>query len=97
MGLYEIYEGGIIKTDHKEAFMMEKSKRILAEALELSPIERASLIEELLSSFNFPERKKRDMMWAEEVEDRINAYERGEILSSPAEDVYERIEGNVSK
>lgn len=76
---------------------MERSQKILAEALKLSPIERASLVEELLSSFNFPKRKENDMVWAIEVEERINAYERGDIHSSPSEDVFKRIERNLGK
>lgn len=48
-------------------------------------------------SFNFPKRKENDMVWAREVEERINAYERGDIHSSPSEDVFKRIERNLGK
>ena len=57
--------------------MTAQGKRILEEALALPPIERASLVEELLSSFDFPSREEVDALWAAEVEDRIDAYERG--------------------
>jgi putative addiction module component (TIGR02574 family) len=72
--------------------MTEQSKKVLAEALELSPIERAALVEELLSSFDFPARQEIDALWAKEVEDRIDAYERGELHASPAEAVFGRLD-----
>lgn len=73
---------------------MDKSKRILAEALELSPIERVSLVEALLSSFTFTGRSSNDALWAKEVEDRIDAYDSGVLKSSPVEDVFQRLNRN---
>lgn len=66
-------------------------ERVLYEALSLPPIERAQLIEEVLSSFEFPTRHEFDENWAVEAEDRIEAYERGELKTSSAEDVFKRI------
>ena len=71
--------------------MSNNGDKVLAQALELSPIERAELIEKLLSSFEFPSRKSIDEMWAKEVEDRIDAYERGEITAKSARDVFNGI------
>ena len=65
----------------------------MAEALELQPIERAELVEELLSSFEFPAKKSIDKMWAAEVEDRIDAYGRGELTSTSAKEVFNKIGG----
>ncbi len=73
--------------------MSGNTEKILAEALELQPIERAELVEELLSSFEFPARKSIDKMWAGEVEDRIDAYERGDLTSTPAKKVFDKIGG----
>jgi len=73
--------------------MSENTEKILAEALELPPIERAELIEELLSSFEFPARKSIDKLWAKEVEDRIDAYQKGEITTTPAKEVFDKISG----
>jgi putative addiction module component (TIGR02574 family) len=70
--------------------MTEQGKKILADALELSPAERATLVEALLSSFD-SKRQEVDALWAEEVEDRIDAYERGELGASPAETVFRRL------
>ena len=77
--------------------MTDRSKQILAEALELSPIERATLVEELLSSFDFPARKETDQHWSKEVEERIDAYDRGELHSSPAKDVFNRLDRSKNK
>ncbi|MCI0416168.1 addiction module protein [bacterium] len=71
--------------------MSQKAEKILSEAIELPPIERAELIEQLLSSFEFPSRKSIDDLWAAEVEDRIDAYEKGQLLSIPAKQVFDRI------
>lgn len=72
--------------------MTKHGKQILVEALKLPPTERAELIENLLSSFEFQPRKSVDALWAKEAEDRIDAFERGEIESKPAADVFARIE-----
>ncbi len=72
--------------------MSREGKQILAEALNLPPIERAEIVEKLLSSFEFPSRKTIDELWAQEAESRIDAYERGEITAIPAKEVFEKIE-----
>ncbi len=72
--------------------MSKVGEQILAEARKLSPIERAELIENLLTSFDFPSRKIIDDLWAQEVEDRIDAFERGEIATISVEDVFAKIE-----
>jgi putative addiction module component (TIGR02574 family) len=72
--------------------MSAESKRILNDALELPPVERAELVEELLSSFDFPARQEVDALWAKEAEDRIEAYDRGEVESRPVSQVFERID-----
>lgn len=75
-----------------EVSISRQGKQILAEALNLPPIERAKIVEELLSSFEFPSRKTIDELWAQEAESRIDAYERGEIIAIPAKLVFEKIE-----
>ena len=69
------------------------TKKVFSEALQLPPIERAELIEELLSSFEFPSGKSVDELWAEEVEDRIDAYDRGELTATSAKKVFDKISG----
>ena len=72
--------------------MPKHAKRILAEALKLPPVERAELVENLLSSFEFQSRKAIDALWAQEAEDRIDAFERGEMAAIPVRDVFAEIE-----
>ncbi len=72
--------------------MSPQVKQVLAEALKLSPLERAELIEQILASFSFPDRRAIDERWATEAEDRIEGYERGEIGSTAVSEVFARIE-----
>ena len=72
--------------------MPKHAKSILTEALELPPVERAELVENLLSSFEFRSRKAIDALWAQEAEDRIDAFESGQLASIPAKDVFDGIE-----
>ena len=72
--------------------MSRLGEQILAEALSLPPIERAEIVEKLLSSFDFTSRKEIDEFWAQEAESRIDAYELGEISAIPAKEVFEKIE-----
>jgi putative addiction module component (TIGR02574 family) len=73
---------------------MTKQEILLEEALKLSPVERAELIERLLSSFEFRSRKEVDELWAKEADDRIAAYEQSKIAAWPAEAVFKDIEKN---
>lgn len=65
--------------------------QILAEALKLPPVERAEVVEELLTSFEFAPRKAIDALRVREAEERIDAYEKGELAAIPAEDVFNKI------
>ena len=48
--------------------MSEHGQQILSNALELPPMERAELVEQLLSSFEFHSRNAIDALWAQEAE-----------------------------
>ncbi len=74
--------------------MPKHGAQILSEALKLPPTERAELIENLLSSFEFPSRKRIDALWAQEAESRIDAFERGEISATSAKKIFAKIEKN---
>lgn len=64
---------------------------ITDQALQLTPVQRAELIESLLASFD-SRRKSIDSKWAEEAERRIDAFDRGEVEAIPADEVFEQIE-----
>ena len=76
--------------------MTPQTKHVLEKALDLPPIERAELVENILASFNFPARAEIDAAWAQEAEDRIDAYDRGDIAAIPAAKVFEKIEKKYS-
>ena len=71
--------------------MTVQTQQVLEKAVHLPPAERAELVEQILSSFDFPAHDKIDALWAQEAEDRIDAYDRGELKAIPASRVFERI------
>ncbi len=72
--------------------MTPQTEQVLREALDLPPLDRAELVEQILASFEFPARKDIDAAWGKEAEDRLNAFERGDIGSSPASEVFREID-----
>jgi len=59
---------------------MSTTDIIYKEASTLSPFEKAQLIDKLISSLDKPD-KEIDGLWAEEVEERIDAYDQGKLKS----------------
>jgi len=76
--------------------MPSQAQQVLLDALKLPPIERAELVERILASFSFSEQQSIDELWAVESEDRIDAFERGELKSRSAGEVLARIERGES-
>jgi putative addiction module component (TIGR02574 family) len=72
------------------------AQQVLEKAVGLPPIERAELVESILASFDFPSRAEIDAAWAQEAEDRIDAYDRGDVTGIPAAKVFEKIEKQYS-
>ena len=70
--------------------MSELAEKLIQEALSLPPDERAVVAERLLSSLE-PELSEIDQLWALEAEERLNAYERGEVETIPGEEVYKTV------
>jgi putative addiction module component (TIGR02574 family) len=60
--------------------------QIIRNALKLPPMERANVIDQLLSSLDQPD-EHIDSLWRKEVEDRITAYKKGKIKSVSLKDV----------
>ena len=67
-------------------------KQILKKAISLPAIDRAELVESILTSFDFPERKKIDALWAEESEARLSAFSSGRIKTKSAKQVLRDIQ-----
>ena len=72
--------------------MTVEAKKVLEKALTLPPVERAELVEQILSSFEFPSRGDVDALWAKEAESRIIAYDQKKIKAMPASKVFEKID-----
>jgi len=71
--------------------MSANSEKVLQEALSLPPNDRAEVLERLLETFQEAPDPELDKLWAQEAEDRIDAYDRGELGSVSAEEVFARI------
>ena len=71
--------------------MSSSSEQILKDALALPPQERAALLDRLLMSFQSSPDPNLEELWLREAEERLEAYERGELKAVPVEEVFERI------
>jgi putative addiction module component (TIGR02574 family) len=65
---------------------MSIPKKILDEVLALPPNGKVELVDVLLASLDVPD-KEIDRLWQDEVENRIDAYQRGEIKALKIEEV----------
>ena len=71
--------------------MTKTANEILIKALSLDPMERAELIENLFRSFDKEEDNRINVLWAEEAESRIDAFEAGKLSADSADAVFKRI------
>lgn len=72
----------------KEVCMVISKDELYKEAVNLSPLDKAQLVELLLSSFNYKGRTAIDSKWAIEGEDRLEASKNGLIEKVSMEDVF---------
>ena len=72
--------------------MSSKGTQVLKEALSLPPAERAEIAERLLSSLDRPSQAGIDALWGKEAEERLVAFDRGEIKAIPAKQVFEYVD-----
>ena len=71
--------------------MSGNGDRVFDEALALPPTERAELVDRLLTSLDANSQKRVDELWAQEAEDRLDAYGRDELKSVSAREVFNSI------
>lgn len=71
--------------------MTTNAQRILNDALQLPPTDRAELIQRLFESFDRDHDPVLDNQWADEAESRIDAYDQGKLPGSLVADVFARI------
>jgi len=69
--------------------MSKRGTEVLEEALSLPPAERAELADRLLTSLDAAPDDRIDKLWAQEAEDRLDAFERGEIKAVSAKEVFD--------
>jgi putative addiction module component (TIGR02574 family) len=69
--------------------MTHTANSILNQALELSASERVDFVEKLLFSLDSPDTNI-DAIWAKEADARIEAYDRGEIETVSATEVFDK-------
>ena len=72
--------------------MSIENREILELAMGFPPVEKARLVDQLLSSLDEPD-EAIDALWRKEVEDRIQAYRAGELRSVSLADVLARFRG----
>ena len=77
--------------------MSASTEQILKQALALPLQERAELLERLLATFQTPPDPHIDELWVREAEDRLDAYDRGELKAIPAEEVFNRLKNQRAK
>lgn len=70
-----------------------KGAELLEAALSLPPVERAELADRLLTSLDAPPDRRIDELRAQEAEDRLDAFERGEIKSVSGKEVFDNSGG----
>lgn len=64
---------------------MTNTTKIMDDAMNLSPVKRAKLIDQLLSSLDKPDTEI-DKKWKKEAENRLKAVREGKIRSVPLAD-----------
>ena len=67
--------------------MAASAKTILDQALRLPANDRAALVENLILSLDKPD-PALDAQWLKEAEDRLAAYQSGEVAAVDAEEVF---------
>jgi putative addiction module component (TIGR02574 family) len=70
--------------------MSELAERLIEQVLSLPADERAAVAERLLLSLD-PDPSGIDQLWAQEAEDRLDAFELDEIEATPPEEVFNAI------
>ena len=68
---------------------MTTTDNVFKEALTLSPSEKAQLIDKLISTLDKSD-KEIDELWTKEVEDRIDAYDKGQLKVVSLEKVLQK-------
>jgi putative addiction module component (TIGR02574 family) len=63
------------------------TEELLNNIMDLNPKERAFIVEKLLESLDKPDQNI-DMLWQQEAEQRIDAYQQGHLKTLTVEEVF---------
>ena len=64
---------------------------IFEEVMTMKPAQKAELIDKLILSLDIPNQKVEEL-WKNEVEDRVEAYENGDIKAVSIKEVFKKYE-----
>jgi hypothetical protein len=65
------------------------SNQLLEELLKLEPAKKAALVDTLLASLDTPDQENQ-ALWAQEAENRLDAFEQGKIKATSLEKILEK-------
>ncbi len=68
--------------------MLNTAAELARQGRQLPREDRERLVDELLESLNEPAVAELDAAWSAEIDRRLAAYDRGEVLSVSAEEVF---------
>jgi putative addiction module component (TIGR02574 family) len=71
--------------------MSVSAEKVLHQAMQLSSLDRAALVEGLIASLDKPD-PALDALWLKEAEDRIAAYRAGELAAIDVEEAFAELE-----
>ncbi len=74
--------------------MTQHVLKIEAEAVRLSKKERAELVRRLIATLDQGHDVDAEQVWLDEAERRLSSYQRGDLKTVPAEDVFDALLNN---
>jgi putative addiction module component (TIGR02574 family) len=75
----------------------KKQDEVFRAALSLPEEVRIELAEQLLESIDSADQREIDARWAREAEDRIDAYDRGEIAAFTVDEVFSSLQSRLKR
>ena len=74
--------------------MQDSTNLLVRQVISLPPNERASLVEGIIASLDRPD-PSLDALWLKEAEDRLVAYDAGELEATDADQVFAELGRSV--
>lgn len=74
--------------------MQDFANRLLSQVMSLPPNERAALVEGIIASLDRPD-PSLDVLWLKEAQDRLAAYDAGELDAIDADQVFAELGRNT--